>query len=68
MPVTEEGKMSWLPFGGRTRKEFDETVEAIETGAPYPWWTEEQKQRYKRENTDGDDTRSKSKKESSRDT
>jgi len=60
--------MSWLPFGGRTRKEFDETAEAIEAGPPYPWWTEEQKQRHEKENTDGDDTRSKSKKESSRNT
>jgi len=68
MPVTEEGKMSWLPFGGRSRKEFDETVEAIEAGAPYPWWTEEQKQRYERESANGNDTRSKSKKESGSDT
>ena len=60
--------MSWLPFGGRSRKEFDEVVEAIETGPPYPWWTEEQKQRYEKESANGDDTRSKSKKESSRNT
>jgi len=29
--------MTWLPFGGRTRKEFDEMVEHIQKGPPYPW-------------------------------
>lgn len=38
--------MTWLPFGGRTLKEFEQMQDAIEQGPPYPWWSEEQKKRY----------------------